>query len=104
MRQRDPAERAALAALHDGDPETYLAHKAKDITLHATGADALRAAVDRWAELRDTHGPDAAVMIVRDNATREALNALARERLRAAGELARRESSFGGQRWRSATA
>ena len=29
MRQRDPAERAALAALHDGDPETYLAHKAE---------------------------------------------------------------------------
>ena len=52
-----PAESAALASLHDGDPETYLAHKAKDITLHGTGADALRTAVERWAELRDTHGP-----------------------------------------------
>ncbi|MCL2420187.1 MAG: relaxase domain-containing protein, partial [Conexibacteraceae bacterium] len=98
MRQRDPAERAALAALHDGDPETYLAHKASDTTLHADGADALRAAVNRWADLRHTHGPDGAVMIVRDNATREALNALARQHLRAAGELSKREFAFGGQR------
>jgi AAA domain len=28
LRQRDPAEREALAALHDGSPEVYLEHKA----------------------------------------------------------------------------
>jgi ATP-dependent exoDNAse (exonuclease V) alpha subunit len=87
MRQRDPEERAALAALHDGDAERYLAHKAKDITLHATDTDAQRAAIERWADLRVAHGGGNVLMIVRDNETRQQLNALARERLRADGVL-----------------
>lgn len=99
MRQRGPEERAALAALHDGLPERYLNHKAQDITLHATDADALDAAVDRWAQLRQAHGADHAVMIVRDNAAREHLNALARERLRAAGELAHEEVAIAAHVW-----
>lgn len=66
--------------------------------MHGTDTDALRSAVDRWARLRDGHGRDSAVMIVRDNASRAILNALAREHLRAAGELARTEFVFGSRR------
>jgi hypothetical protein len=46
IRQRDPAERAALEALHDGDAERYLDHTADQITLHTTQSDALDAVTD----------------------------------------------------------
>jgi hypothetical protein len=48
MRQRDPAERAALEALRDGEPERYLANKQKEITVHPTEAEALPALVEQW--------------------------------------------------------
>jgi conjugative relaxase-like TrwC/TraI family protein len=99
MRQRDSAERAVLAALHDGDPETYLAYKAEDITLHANDADALDAAVDRWTAVRAIHGETGTVMITRDNDTREQLNAAAREQLRATGQLTGDDINIGGQKW-----
>ena len=87
LRQRDPAEREALAALHDGNPDAYLEHKAEDITIHATERDAVEAVVDAWLDAR-AEQPDAdVVMIARDNATREQLNRAARARLRARGEL-----------------
>jgi conjugative relaxase-like TrwC/TraI family protein len=50
LRQRDPAEREALAALHDGSPEVYLEHKTEQITLHATERDAVEAWLDARAE------------------------------------------------------
>jgi hypothetical protein len=81
IRQRDPAERAALEALHDGDADGYLDHKADAITIHSTDQDALQAATDRWAGLRPAHGQAGVVMIARDNATRDQLNAAARARL-----------------------
>lgn len=99
IRQRDPAERAALAALHDGEPERYLDHKANAITLHATDRDALEAATDQWAELRAEHGPTAVVMIARDNTTREQLNTTARTRLLADGLLADAGVRIGGRDW-----
>ena len=99
IRQRDPAERAALAALHAGDAETYLEHKASAITIHASEQDALAAATERWATLRDEHGPSGVVMIARDNATRDQLNTAARARLIAHGHLSADQRSIGGREW-----
>ena len=44
MRQRDPAEREALEALHDGDPEPYLALAREEgtLTVHEREDEALR--------------------------------------------------------------
>jgi ATP-dependent exoDNAse (exonuclease V) alpha subunit len=99
IRQRDPAERAALAALHDGEPERYVEHKAEAITLHASERDATAAVTDEWARLRAEHGPAGVVMIARDNATREQLNTTARTRLRADGLLADAGVRIGGREW-----
>jgi ATP-dependent exoDNAse (exonuclease V) alpha subunit len=100
LRQRDPAEREALAALHDGNADAYLEHKADDITIHATERDAVAAVVDAWLEARDRE-PDAdVVMIARDNATREQLNHVARARLQRRGELSGEMFLTEGREWR----
>ncbi len=99
IRQRDPAERDALAALHDGDPDTYLGHKASDITIHATDTDAVDAVIDHWAALRTEHGAGGIAMIARDNATREQLNHAARRRLQADGLLPARGVMVGDREW-----
>jgi conjugative relaxase-like TrwC/TraI family protein len=82
MRQRDPEERAALEAQHDGDPERYLAHKQDEITVHPTEAEALSALVEQWHAAQHDHGLTGAVMIARDNHTREQLNQAARKQLK----------------------
>jgi len=87
IRQRDPEERRALEALHDGQPDAYLAHKQAEITVHATEADALAELVDHWHAARREHGLRGAVMIARDNHTREQLNQAARDRLKHDGTL-----------------
>jgi conjugative relaxase-like TrwC/TraI family protein len=99
IRQRDPTERAALEALHDGDADRYLDHKAEAVTLHATERDALDAVTDQWARLRAEHGPTGVVMIARDNATRDQLNAAARARLLAGGALAPGGARIGTHDW-----
>jgi conjugative relaxase-like TrwC/TraI family protein len=99
IRQRDPAERAALQALHDGDADRYLDHKADQITLHATESDALEAVTDQWAQLRAEHGPTGVALIARDNATRDRLNTAARDRLLAGGELAADGARIGNRAW-----
>jgi ATP-dependent exoDNAse (exonuclease V) alpha subunit len=99
IRQRDPAERTALQALHDGDAERYVDHKADAITLHATESDALDAVTDQWAQLRAEHGPTGVALIARDNATRDRLNTAARERLLAGGELAADGVRIGNRAW-----
>src|SRR5664279_1328649 len=76
-------DRDALEALHDGNPETYLDHKAEQITIHATEHDALCAVIDQWADARAQHGASAVAMIARDNTTRDQLNLAARQRLKA---------------------
>jgi conjugative relaxase-like TrwC/TraI family protein len=88
MRQRDPKERAALEQLRDGEPERYLAHKQNDISVHATEVDALSAIVEQWHDAQREHSPSHAVMIARDNSTRERLNQAARERLTTDGVVA----------------
>jgi conjugative relaxase-like TrwC/TraI family protein len=87
IRQRDPADRAALEALHDGHPDAYLQHQRDSIAVHHDETNALVALVDQWDTARRRHGPQDAVMIARDNETRAQLNHAARERLKRDGVL-----------------
>jgi conjugative relaxase-like TrwC/TraI family protein len=89
MRQRDPAERRVLAALHDGIPTHWLAWaQASDrVQLIPEGQDAIAQVVSDWSAALQEHGPAQAVMIARENETRRALNELARAHRREAGML-----------------
>jgi conjugative relaxase-like TrwC/TraI family protein len=90
MRQRDPAERNALEALHDGDPEPYLElkHDQDALTVHEHEHEAIAAILADWNAARHTHGLAGAVMIARDNTTRAKLNQQARELLAQDGTIA----------------
>jgi conjugative relaxase-like TrwC/TraI family protein len=88
MRQRDADERAALEALRGGEPERYLAHKQDDITVHPTEAEALSGLVEQWHAAQREHDLSSAVMIARDNHTREQLNRAARMQLKRDGVVA----------------
>jgi conjugative relaxase-like TrwC/TraI family protein len=88
MRQRDPDERRALAELHDGGSERYLAWAQQHDRVHAhPGPGAVEAALADWRQAVAEHGPAQAVLIARDNHTRAALNDAAREHLRGQGAL-----------------
>lgn len=89
MRQRDPAERRLLADVHAGRPGAYLRHKRgrDELRLYDSAPEAERALVAEWRE-RQADLPDGqAVMLARDNATRERLNVAARSVLRVEGHL-----------------
>ena len=94
MRQRDPAERRALAALHRRQPNRYLAWaraagKDRDLQRSSRRRRASRpSASGRVVSALDGLGD--AVMITRDNDTRAALNEAARERLSGQGLLGER--------------
>ena len=94
MRQRDPAERHALAALHDRIPGRYLdwAQHAGRIDTFDASEGAREAAVSEWAGAVDAVGIEQAVMIARDNDTRTALNRAARELRRDHGALGEQRS------------
>jgi hypothetical protein len=96
MRQRDPAERLALAALHDGDPARWIewATRAGRVEVLGDGRSLLEQATREWAAAATRHGVDQSVLICRDNETRRALTTLAREQRRDAGELGE-EVSYG---------
>jgi conjugative relaxase-like TrwC/TraI family protein len=89
MRQRDRAERAALAEVHDGNPDAYIALKRErgDLQVHAREADAITTAVADWDRAQREYGVKRAVVIARDNATRDTLNDEARQLRAAAGNL-----------------
>jgi hypothetical protein len=89
MRQRDPAERRALAALHERRPHSYLewADRGGRIQTFSEPADAHTQAIEEWAQATAAVGPGQAVMIVRENDTRDALNRAARELRRDLGAL-----------------
>jgi ATP-dependent exoDNAse (exonuclease V) alpha subunit len=87
IRQRDPTERDALEALHDGRPEIYLAHKQDATHIHSTEPEAIADLVEQWDLARREHGLTATVMLARDNQTRHQLNHAARQRLIADGTL-----------------
>ena len=94
MRQRNTAERRALAALHDGRPSQYIswAEHAGRIETFGDRADACEHALREWARASQRVGLAQAVMIARDNDTRAQLNHAARERLRALGLLGEEET------------
>jgi conjugative relaxase-like TrwC/TraI family protein len=89
MRQRDPAERTALAALHDGVPKRYLdwAEHAGRIETFSDSSAAQAQAISEWERAGKEVGPTQAVMIAGDNYTRQALNSAARELWGALGLL-----------------
>jgi conjugative relaxase-like TrwC/TraI family protein len=80
MRQRDPRERHALAALHEGRPDTYLrwAQQHERITTHPDHASAIEHALHLWEAKASRQAHGQVVMIARDNETRDALNRGAR--------------------------
>ena len=69
MRQRDPAERRALGALHDGHPQRYLdwAERNTRIETFSDPASACEQALAEWARKAAAAGPAQTVMIARDN-------------------------------------
>jgi hypothetical protein len=75
--ERDPAERSALAALH----------RAGRIQTFSEPAEARVHAIDAWAHATAAVGLGQAVMIARENDTRDALNRAARELRRDLGAL-----------------
>lgn len=88
MRQRDVDERRALARLHAGDPDAYLAWSTTGgrVAVHTT-TSATDAAVTDWIAAAAEHGIASAVLIARDNDLRAQLNDRAREHQRARGTL-----------------
>jgi AAA domain-containing protein len=94
MRQRDPAERRALAALHERAPGRYLqwAQRERRIETFQDAAGAReRAIAERASEVAEV-GVERAVLIARDNDTRDALNHAARQLRRDQGRLGEQRS------------
>jgi ATP-dependent exoDNAse (exonuclease V) alpha subunit len=88
MRQRDPAERRALAALHDGAPGRWLEWAREHDRIELGPATRLlERAVSEWRAATVDHGLAGAVLIARDNDTRRGLNERARELVREHGGL-----------------
>ncbi len=89
MRQRDPAERRALAALHDREPAPYLewADQAGRIETFEEPDAAREQALAEWTTAAAEVGPAQAVMIARENELRDELNHAARELRKEQGAL-----------------
>jgi conjugative relaxase-like TrwC/TraI family protein len=99
IRQEAPAEREALEALREGDPDTYLAHKQAEITVHDRELAGLAELVKQWTAARSHYETSGAVMIARENYTRELANRAARAQLQAAGLLASTGVFVGGREY-----
>jgi hypothetical protein len=97
MRQRDPAERRALAALHDRQPAPYLqwADSAGRIETFEEPQAAREQALTEWTTAVAHTGPAQAVMIARENELRDQLNHAARELRKEQGALGE-EHNYGG--------
>lgn len=89
VRQLDPIERKRLAEVHDGKPDRYLRHKAREgeLELHPSATAAEAAAVSSWDLAQREGSWGDAVMVARDNVSRERLNAAARQLAREQGRL-----------------
>jgi conjugative relaxase-like TrwC/TraI family protein len=96
VRQRDPAERLALVALHEGYPQRWLRWAAGSGRLEVLrdGAGVLEHAVAQWAIAVHAYGVDQSVLIARDGDTRYELNELAHDQRRERGLLGE-ERSYG---------
>jgi len=89
VRQRDAAERRALALVHDGAPKRYLELKERrgELQVHTNASGAEVELVERWWQKAEGMGGGEAVMIARRNEVRASLNELARERMCGEGRL-----------------
>jgi conjugative relaxase-like TrwC/TraI family protein len=95
LRQRDPIERRALAALHEGASRRWLEWAVENDRVElGSGRALLERAVSEWRTAVAEQGLAGAVLVARDNDTRGALNERARTRLREGGGLGE-ERSFG---------
>jgi conjugative relaxase-like TrwC/TraI family protein len=93
VRQRDPAERHALAELHDGKPDAWIGLKLQrgELVVHHGGPQAAQEEVmAAWRADVGEVGIDQAVVIARDNPTRACLNQGARAWQEIRGELGER--------------
>jgi conjugative relaxase-like TrwC/TraI family protein len=83
MRQRDPSERRALAALHDGKPQRWLSWaQEQDLIAVGRSGELVDRAVSDWHAAIAERGLAGVVLIARDNDTRRALNDRARTLVR----------------------
>ncbi len=95
LRQRDPLERRALAALHEGVPGRWLDWALENDRLElGTAGRLIDRAVSEWRTASFEQGLSGAVLIARDNDTRNALNERARTLVRERGGLGE-ERSYG---------
>ena len=95
IRQRNPSERRALAALHDRVPARYMDWARAHGRIDVVAPDrVIETAVREWIAAASEHGPEQVVMIARDNETRARLNHAARAHRADAGELGE-ERNFG---------
>jgi ATP-dependent exoDNAse (exonuclease V) alpha subunit len=93
LRQRDPLERRALAALHEGAAGRWLEWaRANDRVELGAGGQLLDRAVCEWRAATVDHGHAGALLIARDNNTRRALNERARALVREHGGLGEQRS------------
>jgi hypothetical protein len=93
VRQRDAAERDALAELHGGDSDRWLALKLerRELVVHGGGPQAAQeAAMAAWRADVAEVGIEQAIMIVRDNQSRARLNEQARAWRDVRGEMGER--------------
>jgi len=93
VRQRDPAERHALAELHARNPDAWIGLKQRrgELVVHHGGPQAAQeAAMAAWRADVDEVGIEQAIMIARDNSTRARLNDTARAWRESRGELGER--------------
>jgi hypothetical protein len=93
VRQRDPAERHALAELHERQPDAWIGLKQGrgELVVHHGGPQAAHeAAMAGWRADVDEVGIEQAIMIARDNSTRAGLNGEARSWRESRGELGER--------------
>ena len=94
MRQRDPRERKLLKRLHGGASNPYIEEKTLNGLLRVMEpADAERASIEAWRAHAGEVGVEQAVLITRNNRTRQRLNDGVRAER--AGELGE-QASFGG--------
>lgn len=98
LRQRDAEERRVLGLLHDQKTggDAYVEWLGGQGRLHVSldSPGLMAQAVAAWADAADTHGMHNAVLIARDNGTRDALNDRARRHHGAAGGLGE-EQTYG---------
>jgi ATP-dependent exoDNAse (exonuclease V) alpha subunit len=94
MRQREPLERQALAALHEGRAQGWLewARATDRITLGGA-SELLDRAVSEWHAAAAKHGLASVALIARNNETRAALNDRARNLVRESGGLGEERTS-----------